>query len=1180
MKNNSGNEAPDSARPRLQSIFTVMFLVLLLAMWPTRANAQLFTGTVTGIVTDATGARVGNAEITVTNIATHLTRKLKTEADGHYVVSQLDPGTYTIAVAMPGFKTVKQQISLEASQNLAIDLTLPVGDTTAEVVVTANSQLLDTEDSNKNITLTAEEVKDLPLPTHGALGAAWAQAGVVAVRMGQVTSATQGDQNTNRFALNGGRDESAAILVDGVSVTAGDWGGAMGLPSGESVREFQVFKATYDVQYGRTDGGVVSITTQGGGQTFHGGAFMHYRNAIFDANSWSNKRGTTIIPRPDYSSKFFGGRASGPIWRKNNLFFFTNWERVRQTSPSSFTGTVPTERERNGDFSQTNVYVNGSPVPVKIYNPFSSNSTSTPRTQFPGNVINIPLDPVGKKIVNSYPLPNQTAVNGKNNFVAGGVITTAMDRLDGRVDYVFSPKFSVFGTFMKLWNNQDIPVFLGKGFDTNYVQYNPLYRGLMSATYVPSSTLVINAVGAFSTWHQYQISPSQRFGINGSVYGLPASLVSSLSAPTIPVMNLAGYSTLGNGRYLNYTLHNFDGQLNFSKLVGKHNIRFGAQMTVQQLNPNDQTSGTFSFTGALTSGPTPSNTSSTTGNSIASALIGAYNDGTANFAVTSAGQQGYYSWYAEDSWKLTPEFTLNYGLRYDIQSARTERHNRYNWFDENVTSPLAAQTGLPLHGGLIFAGPKQRGLWDTEYTDFAPRLGFAYKAKDNVSFRAGWGVFFLQNVTSASNTNSDGFAVSNSAIATVNNQGTFPNTLISNPFPNGLASAVGSSLGLMTDVGGPLNAFYRKKKTPIMQEYTFDVQVQVSRSSVVEIGYAGSQGRHLAVGYGMNRNQLDPSYLSQGPAYLTTAVPNPMYGYLPSTSANSTAKLPRYKLLLPFPQFTNVTTPQDLPRAASNYNSLQTKFTQRYGRNLTTILTYQWSKAIDDTSETQGWETGDGARDFYHLKLERSVSGHDVPHSFTGTVIWKLPVGRGRWIGGNMNRVLDNVIGGWETSTITTIFSGLPYQFGCSNNLSQFGYSVCRPNVSDIRQLKLAHPTVDKWFNASVLSNPTLVDSSNHVVSYGIGNMPRYTSNVRLGSARRADLTLRKRFNLPREMNFTVEATGYDVSNTPQYGKADLGLGNTTVDGKTTYSGTIGRITSLAQGSNIRSFEFTGRFNF
>lgn len=480
-------------------------------------------------------------------------------------------------------------------------------------------------------------------------------------------------------------------------------------------------------------------------------------------------------------------------------------------------------------------------------------------------------------------------------------------------------------------------------------------------------------------------------------------------------------------------------------------------------------------------------------------------------------------------------------------------------------------------------GKGQSRYVEHPYTNFAPRFGFAYKAQNNVSFRGGYGIFFLQAITTAPTTNTDGFSVTNAAVATVNNQGVFSNTLISNPFPGGLAAPVGSSLGLLTDLGTSVNAFYYQKKTPMVQTYSFDIQLQPTTTSVVEIGYSGSQGRQLGVGYSLNRDQLDPGYLSQGPAYLTASVPNPMYGHLPSSSANNTATLPRYKLLLPFPQFTSIALPQDLPRASSDYNALTTKYTQRLGQQFTTILTYQWSNAIDNTSETQGWETGDAARDYYHFNLERSVSAHDVPQYFTGTVIWKLPIGRGRWIGANMNRAVDAAIGGWEVSTITAFSSGLPYQFSCTNNLSIFGFSACRPNVSDIQRLKPAHQTVDQWFNPNVLSNPTILNSSNQVVTYGIGNMPRYTSNIRLGSVQRADMTLRKRFSLPREMNFSVEASAYNLSNTPQYGKADVGVGNT-VQGAagltTTYDNTIGRITSLAAGSTPRTVEFTGRFNF
>jgi hypothetical protein len=1154
---------------RISCVARLLVAVLLFAGSHGILHAQLFAGSVVGIVQDADGRIIPNAGVRVINNATREERHFITDNDGHYAVNQLNPGDYTLSVDSAGFKSVKQSFHLEASQNLRLDETLSVGSTTEAVVVTSQIPLLDVEDANKNITLSGTGIKELPLPTHGALAAVWSPAGVVAIRAGQGLNATSGDGNTDRFSLNGGRDESAAILVDGVSVTAGDWGGAMGLPSSESIREFQVFKSAFDVQYGKTDGGVVSITTQGGSQSFHGGGFEHYQNGIFNANSWADKDVTPILARPSYQSNFYGVHVGGPIWRNKKIFFFTNYERVRQTAPSNFLGTVPTALERGGDFSQTYDYVNGVATQPTVYDPFSAGAGTAPytRTAFPGNKINIPFDPVGQKMVNLFPLPNITATNGVNNFAATGTSGTQIDRLDGRVDYVLTSKIAVFGTFMKLWNSQTVPVFLGPGLDTNDAQVDPYYRGLMSATYVPSSTLVVNAVGAFSTWHQFQISPSETAHINASTYGLPASLVSTLSTDTLPAVSFQNYSTLGNARHLNYTLHNFDGQLNISKVIGQHTIRAGFQATIQQLNDDDETSGTFAFTRALTAGPNAPTSSTTSGNAIASALLGAYSSGSANVAVAPAAEQRYISWYGEDTWKLGARLSLTYGLRYDIQTPRTERFNRYNHFDPNVVSPLAAETGLPVTGGLVFSSPSSRGMWSTQYKNFAPRMGFAYQAEKNVTLRGGYGLFFLQAITSAPTTPTDGFSVTNTAIATVNNTGYAPNTLISNPFPSGLAAPVGSSEGLLTDVGTSVNAFLYQKVTPYVQTYSLDTQIQITPSSVFELGYAGSQGRQLAVGYALNANQLDPKYLSMGAA-LNQAVPNPFYGVI-TTGANATATVPRYKLLLPHPQFTNVSLPMDLPKAASNYNALTTKYTQRYGRNLTTILTYQWSKAIDNTSETQGWETGDLARDAYDLSLERSVSAHDVPQYFTGTVIWSLPVGRGRLIGGGMNRFVNGAIGGWEVSTITAFSSGLPYQFSCSNALSSFGYSVCRPNVTDITQLALPHRTTHEWFNTTVLSNPSNTTVPSAPV-YGIGNIPRYTSNVRLGGVHRADITLRKRFNLPRETNFSVEATGYNVSNTPQYGEANTSLG----------SSTFGQVTSLAAGSNPRTVEFTGRYTF
>jgi len=1144
-------------RKRTTAAMRLYFGLALLFLGLSTAGAQLFTGSVTGLITDPSQNVIAGAHVVLTNTDTLEVRTVSTDGGGRFTVNQINPGEYKIAISMAGFKSSERKFSLKAGQNLALDTQLPIGEATEQVEVTSEVPLLATEDANKVSSLSGKDVESLPLPSHLPMAAVWSQSGVVAIRTGQATSTSGGDQNTNRIALNGGRDESAAVLVDGISVTAGDWGGAFGMPSSEAVSEFQIYRNAYDSQYGRTDGGVVSITTKGGGQFYHGGVFWHAQNATLNANSWTNK--LSGIAKKDFHQNLFGGHATGPVWRARKLYAFGNYEGLRNAAQSTLLGTVPTDLERSGDFSQS---YNSSGALQTIYNPFSITNTSQQRTAFANNKIPSGLmDAVGQKIISLFPEPNRTgnALTNANNFASSGMADVNYDRMDLRLDWVATDKLSMLGTFMKRWDNASAPVLLGKGIDTNYVSLNPAWRTLIAATYVPSSTLVLNTTVAYSTWGQFQISPSKVWGLNGSTLGLPQSLVGAMSTKTLPNLTFSNYTGIGNGRDLDYTLHNADFQFNLSKQFHAHSLHAGFQLTIQQLNDLDQTSGTFNFGRGMTAGPTAASDSSTTGNAIASALLGTLASASANVNIVPAVEQRYYAWYLQDSWKTTQRLTINAGLRYEIQVPRTERHNRQNSFDPSATSPLASLTGLPIKGGLVFSSSDNRKLWDTEYKNFAPRIGLAYKVNNQIAARAGYGIFYPQVDTGGPTSPTDGYSVTNAAVVSVNNAGLIPQNLVSNPFPSGLSAAVGNSLGLMTDVGTSVNAFYRHKPTPYVQTYSLDIQYQPKPSAVIEIGYNGTQGRKLAWGLSRNPNQLDPKYLSMGSS-LNTSVTNPFYGYITS-GALATTTIPTYKLLQAYPQFTSISMHTDTPGASASYHALMTKYQQRYGTALNVMLTYQWSKGIDNASETQGWELGDAFRDYFHPALDRSISGHDIPHSFAATIIWHLPVGRGHRFGGDMNRVLNTLVGGWEVSTITNFYSGLPYQFSCANALSTYGYGVCRPYISDIRQLKASHPTVSQWFNTSAVQQPS---------SYTIGNMPRFTSNVRAGAARRADLTLRKQFALPHERSFSVQASGYNVSNTPQYGRASATVG----------SSTFGQVTSLAAGSNPRTVELSGRFNF
>ncbi len=1154
-KNDRGFARSRSIMLRLMLSIAIAFASLI----PTVLQAQITAGSINGVVQDSSGATIPGATVTIVNTATSATRTAVSSQDGRYVFSQLTPGNFVITVSKTGFATYKHiNVLLQPSQVLELDVQLTVGSVSQQVVVTSAPSLLHTEDANSVVTLSTQELLALPVSSHSSLGSVWATGGVVSPHTGMNgASPVDGDNQQNRFSLDGGRDESSAILVDGISVTIPTWGGAFGLPAADMVKEIQVFRNTFDTQYGKTDGGVVSVTTRGGSSAFHGSAFEYWQGDALNANSWTND--LNGVAKTPYSLNFYGGHLSGPVRRSKHIYFFANYQRTRDSSPATLVTTVPTKAERQGDFTD-DAATDGTFSP--IFNPFSttlSNGTYV-RDPFPTpNVIPAGLiNPIGQAIANLYPLPNRTGVQ---NYAASGSKLNTMERVDVRGDWAPSQQFSMYGTVMHLNYVNGAPVYFGKGLDTDLLGKSPTYRVLLSGTYVFSPTFVVNVTGATARWNQENISPGAIAGTNGTIYGLPQSLVSEFaSQKSPPTVSPSGYRTLGNDRFGSTKFYNNDFQVNATKTLNNHTIRFGYQMTVQLINELNEYVGTFNFNRGMTSGPTASTDSSTSGDSIASLLLGTMSSSTAVNNVAPAAAQKYLAWYMEDAWKLTNRLTINYGLRYGIQFGRTERYNRFNHFDPTAINPLSQPTGLNLKGGLVYANSNHRGLWDTDYKNLSPRIGIAYQAAPDLVFHLGYGLYYLQTTYEDPTSNTDGFSVTTNGNASVNNAGFIPQDLISNPFPNGLLQPIGSSQGLLTDVGNMVNAALLKHPTPYTETYSANLQLQLPNKAIVEIGYQGSQGRKLPIGYGTNINQLHTNYLSLGSA-LNTKVANPFHGIFPSTSSLAGATIPANQLLRPYPQFTSVNLPTSQPGASSSYNALLVSYDQRVAKGLTLHLNYQWSKAIDNTSET-GFNS-DQARDVYNLSLERSISAHDVPQYFTAAVVWELPFGRGQRFGSQMNRVANAFVGNWQVSTITNFNSGFPVQFSCPNTLSSYGFAVCRPNIPDVKALTPGHKSLSEWFNTS----PTVVSVP---APYTIGNAPRYLSNVRNGALERSDVTLRKSFVVAGEKTLQVHASGYNVSNTPYYGAPNASIG----------SSTYGEVTGTGPGAISRTVELGARFTF
>jgi len=1103
---------------------------LLLFVATASVFGQASTGTISGIVTDPNSASIAGALVRLRNEATGDTRQTPSGNDGLYVFSQLPPGTYEISAENAGFrKSVQTGAVLRVNQTLEVNFSLQIGEVTQIVEVSAGVTMLDTQSANRSVTLDQQAVLDLPVNARNPFVLVHVNAGVIAVRTG-ISQATQ-DQNHNRFSMNGGRGQAGLTLIDGVPAAAVDWGGLIAAPSVDSVQEVNIARNQFDAQFGKSDGGVVNMITRGGSNEFHGSIFEFLRNDKLDANSWSNNRAG--LPRVLFQRNQFGAAVGGPVWKSKRLFFHGAYEGLRQGSPSNNISTVPTALERQGDFSQT-FNQNGSPSP--IYNPFTTrtnpNGAGFIRDPFPNNRIPAAMfDPVALKVIALYPEANTQGqqFTNVNNFAKAGKTTTINDRYDARIDWAKSEKMTIFGRFTKASQENVAPVFYGNGADTNFSDVNPRFQIVAGTTITPSPTWVINVLLGIGRWRENQNSPSK--GLNATALGFSPALVAQFQTETYPGFGVQNYSSLNNRRFLNVPRETHNAQLNITKELGAHSLKFGWITEIARLNNTDFNTPQFNFDRGLTSGPTAALTSTTTGNGIASLLLGTGSGGSAPIGAATAVTAPYHGAYIQDSWRVNRKLTLHLGLRWEAQLARTERFNRFNNFDFAVTSPLAQQTGLPLRGGLVFVTPDKRGAWNTDWMNLAPRFGMAYKLTDKLVFRGGYGIFYPQTGGGAN----QGFSTTTTWVSTNGGDGINPNTgaLLRNPFPGGFNQPIGSSQGLLTQVGEAVNAFSAHHPLSYVQSFSADFQYEIAKGMVFEFGFTGTQSRKLLFGTGQQANQLDPQYLSLG-SQLDQAVPNPFRGVIAS-GVLAGATVPRQRLLRPFPQFTAVNLSGDTPGASASFNALVVRYHWQMGANLNLLTTYQFSKAIDNSSEWQGWEVADTLRNFYDLRSDRSISAHDLPHSFVNALVYEMPVGKGRKYLADMHPVANALIGGWQVSTIVRFSSGLPLGFTSPNTLGNYGFQTQRPNVADLKTAAVDKPTPDRWFNTAAFVAPG---------TYEIGNLARWTPNIRFGPTKHADLAILKNFRWGERWKAQFRAEMFNFTNTPQFGRANTTVGS------------------------------------
>jgi len=1116
-------------------------LLLSVTLWGER-------GSLTGRVTDPIGVVIAVATVTARAVATNISTPTETTSEGYYTLPALPPGDYEVQVAKQGFQGMKQTgLTLAVGQVSRLDIQMKVGGVTETVEVQAQAALLESESATLGQVIGNRQVTELPLLGRNSYALAMLVPGV---RPSAGVNNLVIDQiSTVAYSINGGRANGNEFLLDGAPNSAASQNQPVINPNPDMVQEFKVETNSFAAEFGRSTGGVFNVVTRGGTNDLHFGLYEFFRNDKLNANDWFANRGGT--KRAPFRFNQFGGTVGGPLVipkvynGRNRTFFFFNTEIVRFIQGQTFTATLPDPRHLTGDFSNARLADNRL---VTVYDPASV--TANPaggflRTAFPGNVIpGARIDPVARNVSRLFPAPTASGTPlGAVNYTrtAGNVVPkdsyslrgdhnfTAANRIFARYSYDNTPynRAPVYGE-----ERRNIAPTAGP-------QVFRRWNAVVEDSHTFSPTLLGTVRYSVTRLVNFRRPYSDNFDIES--LGLPSYMRQGMVDPvSLPAITINGYSVTGSvpnivvGGIIGATdvinfghpTHSLQGSV--SKSLSTHTIKAGVEYRVIQFNnfqTGDQATN-FSFTPAWTQGPNPNASSAVAGLGLATFLLGIPAGGVApqpSLAMTNK----YTGFYVQDSWKATSKLTVNWGVRYEYESPRTDRFNQLTNFDFNAASPLTA-AGLAPRGGLTFVntGGLPRFNASPDRNNLAPRLGIAYKLTPKTVVRAGGGLFYA-GITgiggSATPFGTSGFQASTAIVTSLD--GVRPVVSWSNPYPNGFNRPTGNSAGLSTLLGQGIGFFDRGNVAPKTAQWNFTLQRELPGNMLIEAGYAGN--RAYALFESRQWNQLPDASLALGDQ-LRQLVPNPFFGRV-AVGALAQANVARAQLLRPYPHFDAVTS-QNASWANSNYHALETKFEKRYVSGLTLIASYTYSKIMDYGIGPFAGETlgASAFQNWNNLAAEFASSTMDQTHRYIINSVYELPFFK------NQAGALRKVLGGWQVGGIWMGFSGGPLGVtsAVNNTFSQGGGQ--RPNWNG-QTACVANPTPARWIDGSVFSNPA---------AYQFGNAPRTFNGCRSDGWAQVDMTFTKNTRFFERYNLQFRAEMFNISNSPRFAPPNQNFGN------------------------------------
>jgi len=1119
----------------------VCFALLLVCC--AAAAAQEFRASLSGSVSDPSGSAVPGAKVVATHSATNVSSEATTNEAGRYNIGFLQPGQYLVVVEHPGFKTfIRQNVTLNVSDRLELDIPLQVGQVSENVTVSDRVSLLQTETASRTPFVERRIIESVGtsgrnpfLLTHALPGVEkqgyWGQAELYAY--GQVSG----------VSISGGRAGENEALLDGVTNTRPSRSINF-IPALDSLAEVSVQTNVYDAQFARTGGGVNVFTTKSGTNSFHGAMYEQLKHEDWVANGWAtNKaRGALLaadpnayIPPRKYRINTFGFEVDGPVFvpklfdGRNRVFLMISYEGLRVRKPSTAYRTLPTAEQLQGDFSNLR---NGQNAPVLIYDPLSTDPTSGLRTPFAGNRIPANrINPISAQVAGYYPKPNSggetpAQLNNYRNVVPA---QNAYNQFIGKLDYVINPKNTVFFRRGETpWEN-----FAAIVWGTNEAEPSgeaPSTRRAITWaadwTSTISPTLVLNA--------RLGLARTENFG--GNIFGtgfdprklgFSPALVGSFDFLQFPRFSLGTYSELGTSPSSTDASDSWSLQPNVNWVRGRHLLKIGAEFRLYNQNNigPGYASGNYSFDKGWSQRDARRG-DATSGNEFATFLLGYPSGGYVDRNINPAVSWRYYSGYVQDDWKVTPRLTLNLGVRWDYEAPSAERFNRMvNGFAFDQPSPIASKVqGLALRGGLLYAGASgnARQAFNRDLNNFQPRLGVAYRIGQKLVFRGGYGLVYLGQNASGPST---GYSRSTAVIPSVDG-GLTPRLNLTNPFPEGLLTPIGNSLGLATNLGLGVSFPYRDRPLAYAQQYSVGFQYELPWGIRADVSYVGNLTSKLPLT--VQLNVVPANQLGRDPSYYSQKVPNPMGGLLPDSAAKNASTITREDLLLPYPQYSSV-APQNVPIGRQRYDAMQSSFVKRFSSGLSFAVNYTISKTLEQATllNPQDFNPADiGAS-----RLEKRLVSHDAPQHLGLLGSYELPVGRRRMLGSHLHPAFDFFLGGWNLSAQYNRRSGLPLAFPTAAPLAA---RSARLDTEQRNQLARSYGK-DRWDISYVPYIDVSLFPKQAPAPYTLRDFPTYFPDVRGFGLNALDLTISKQFAIKERVKFEFRANMLNAFNTTYF---------------------------------------------